>query len=299
MQSALWIRRRAEALASADTRTLKRALYGETHIAFLPIDDPLDSRLDDFSNVPDAELVRRRGVFVAEGRLVVRRLITESAFVTRSVMLTDTARDGMTDLIASQPDVPAYVVPQAVMDSVAGFHIHRGCLALGEYPRPRPWEEIVEGAGVVLVLERIANPDNVGGIFRCAAAFGADAILLDSATSDPLYRKAIRTSMGAALVVPFARTEEWPTALDVLRARGFAVVALTPDPSAPALSAIVPGIANRPIAFVLGHEGDGLSGPARASCECHARIPVTSNVDSLNVATTAAIALYDLRRSRA
>lgn len=266
---------------------------------FLLIDDSLDSRLDDFRNVPDAELVRRRSIFVAEGRLVVRRLMTESTFVTRSVMLTDAAREGMTDLIDSGPDVPAYVVPQAVMDRVAGFHIHRGCLAIGEYPQPRPWEDITAGAHMVLVLERIANPDNVGGIFRCAAAFGADAVLLDPATTDPLYRKAIRTSMGAALVVPFARMQEWPTALNELRARGFAVTAMTPDPSAPALSAIARGFANRPVALVLGHEGDGLSGPALAACEFHARIPMTSSVDSLNVATTAAIALYDLRGSRA
>ena len=266
---------------------------------FLLVEDPLDSRLDDFRNVPDAELVRRRGIFVAEGRLVVRRLITESTFVTRSVILTDAAREAMADLIALRPDVPAYVVPQAVMDRVAGFHIHRGCLAIGEYPRPRPWQEVVAEARMILALERIANADNVGGIFRSAAAFGADAVLLDPATTDPLYRKAIRTSMGAALVVPFARTQEWLTALSELRARGFAVAAMTPNPSAPALSAIARGFANRPVALVLGHEGDGLSGPALAACEFHARIPVTSSVDSLNVATTAAIALYDLRASRA
>ena len=266
---------------------------------FLLVEDPLDSRLDDFRNVPDAELVRRRGIFVAEGRLVVRRLITESTFVTRSVMLTDAAREAMADLIALRPDVPAYVVPQAVMDRVAGFHIHRGCLAIGEYPRQRPWQEIVAEARMILALERIANPDNVGGIFRCAAAFAVDAVLLDADTTDPLYRKAIRTSMGAALVVPFARTERWPAALGELRARGFAVVAMTPAPSAPALDVTATAIADRPVALVLGHEGDGLSGPALAACEFHARIPVTSNVDSLNVAAAAAIALYDLRGSRA
>ena len=263
---------------------------------FLLIEDPLDSRLDAFRNVPDAELVRRRGIFVAEGRLVVRRLMTDSALVTRSVMLTDTAREAMTDLLDLRPEVPAFVVPQAVMDSVAGFHIHRGCLAIGEYPQPRPWQDIVANARMLLVLERIANPDNVGGIFRSAAAFGADAVLLDPATTDPLYRKAIRTSMGAALVVPFARIEKWPAALVELRALGFAVVATTPEPSKPALSAIASGLANRRVALVLGHEGDGLSDQALASCEFHARIPVTSNVDSLNVATAAAIALYECGR---
>ena len=251
-------------------------------------------RLDDFRNVPDAELVRRRGIFVAEGRLVVRRLMTESTFVTRSVMLTEAACEGMMDLFESRPEVPAYVVPQAVMDSVAGFHVHRGCLAVGEYPGPRPWADIVAEHLTVLALERIANPDNVGGIFRCAAAFTAGAVLFDEATTDPLYRKAIRTSMGASLVVPFARVERWPDVLDELGARGFAVVAMTPAPSAPALHETAIAIAGRPVALVLGHEGDGLSASALAACEFHARIPMTSDVDSLNVATTAAIALYEL-----
>jgi tRNA G18 (ribose-2'-O)-methylase SpoU len=268
-------------------------------VHFLLIEDPLDTRLDDFRNVPDAELVRRRGIFVAEGRLVVHRLLSESTFVTRSVMLTDAAREAMTDLAAVQPHVPAYVVPQAVMDSIAGFHVHRGCLAIGEHPQPRPWQDIVAGAGVVLVLERVANPDNVGGIFRSAAAFGADAVLLDPATTDPLYRKAIRTSMGAALVVPFARTEEWPAALVALRALGFMVVAMTPAPSAPALPALAANLTGRPVALVLGHEGEGLSRAALDACEFRARIPVTSSVDSLNVAAAAAIALYECANRRA
>jgi tRNA G18 (ribose-2'-O)-methylase SpoU len=263
---------------------------------FLLIENPLDPRLDDFRNVPDAELIRRRGIFVAEGRLVVRRLLTESPLVTRAVMLTDTARESMQDIIASRPDLPVHIVPQNVMDSVAGFRIHRGCLAIGEYPRPRPWQQIITLARTVLVLERIANADNVGGIFRCAAAFGADALLLDPVTTDPLYRKAIRTSMGAALVVPFARAEPWPAALGALRTGGFLVVAMTPAPSAPALSAIVKTAAERRVALVFGHEGDGLSEAALAACEYHARIPVTSKVDSLNVAAAAAIALYDLTR---
>jgi tRNA G18 (ribose-2'-O)-methylase SpoU len=254
--------------------------------------DPTDPRLDVFRNIPDAELIRRRGVFVAEGRRVVERLLTESPFVARALMLTETARESMADLVASRPDVPAYVVSQAVMDIVAGFHIHRGCLALGEYPQPRPWPEVIAGARTVLVLERIANPDNVGGIFRSAAAFAADAVLLDGATTDPLYRKAIRTSMGATLAVPFARAEPWPAALDGLRARGVATVAMTPAASALALNAVVEAVGERPVALVLGHEGDGLSGPALAVCEFHARIPVASRVDSLNVAAAAAIALF-------
>ena len=227
---------------------------------------------------------------------MVRRLLTESTLVARSVMLTDTARESMMDVIALRPDVPVYVVPDTVMDGVAGFRVHRGCLAIGEYPSARSWQDVIVVARTVVVLERIANADNVGGIFRCAAAFGVDAVLLDSDTTDPLYRKAIRTSMGAALVVPFARAEHWPAALGELRARGFAVVAMTPAHSAPELNTTATAVADRPIALVLGHEGDGLSGPALAACEFHARIRVTSTVDSLNVAAAAAIALYECRR---
>ena len=209
-------------------------------------------------------------------------------------MLTDAAREGMTDLIDSGPDVPAYVVPQAVMDSVTGFHIHRGCLAIGEYPRPRPWEDIAAGARMVLVLERIANPDNVGGIFRCAAAFGADAVLLDPATTDPLYRKAIRTSMGAALMIPFAEAEPWPAMLGELAAEGWAVVALTPAVDAMPLREFSSATRPQRVAFVLGHEGDGLTEGALAACEYRVRIPIRPSVDSLNIATAAAIALYEL-----
>ncbi len=260
------------------------------------VDDPTDPRLDDFRNVPDPELIRRRGIFVAEGRFVVERLLTKSPLVARALMLTEPARESMMEVIAARTDVPTYVVPQPVMDSVVGFHIHRGCLAIGEYPRPRPWQEVVAGARTVLVLERIANADNVGGLFRSAAAFGADSMLLDRATTDPLYRKAIRTSMGAALVVPFARLEPWPAALGELRARGFAVVGLTPAPSAPTIRETARAIGDRPVALVLGHEHEGLSAHALAVCESCARIAVTSKVDSLNVATAAAIALYECRR---
>jgi tRNA G18 (ribose-2'-O)-methylase SpoU len=197
------------------------------------------------------------------------------------------------------------VVPQSVMTSITGFHLHRGCLALGERPRPVPWQDIITGVTqipkpnaqrpiVVVVLERVANADNVGGVFRNAAALGADAVLLDSVSTDPLYRKAIRTSMGAALLVPFARAEPWPGVLHDLRERGFAVIAMTPARSAPTLRETVEGIAGRRAAIVLGHEGEGLTRTALDACEYHARIPITGGIDSLNVAAAAAVALYEL-----
>ena len=278
-------------------------------MSFVTIDDPGDARLDDYRNIPDGDLVARRGMFVAEGRLVVSRLLTERPLAARSVMVTEAARASLADVFAARPDVPVYVVPQGVVDGVAGLHIHRGCLAIGKRPPDRPWQEIFrlapEAARTVVVLERVANADNVGGVFRNAAAFGVDAVLLDPASTDPLYRKAIRTSMGAALRVPFARAEPWPEALHELRRMGFVLLALTPAADASPLRECTlrlrsgqVGVADRPVALVLGHEGDGLSDGALEACELRARIPMAAGFDSVNVASAAAIALYEILARR-
>ena len=280
-------------------------------MALALIDDPADPRLIDYRNIPDAELVQQRGIFVAEGRLVVGRLLTDSPLTARSVLVTEPARASLADVLATRPHLPVYVVPPSVMTHITGFDIHRGCLAIGERPQERRWEDIVSSPTtqtphpksqppdprVIVVLERIANADNVGGVFRNAAAFGAGAVLLDAVTTDPLYRKAIRTSMGATLLVPFARAEPWPAVLRALGERGFATVALTPASAAATIRTTVGAIAGRPVALVLGHEGEGLSRAALDACEHRARIPTASNVDSLNVAAAAAIALYEFRRA--
>jgi tRNA G18 (ribose-2'-O)-methylase SpoU len=192
------------------------------------------------------------------------------------------------------------------MNTIAGFNIHRGCLAIGERPSPTRWQDLggelptsnSQLPKVFVALERVANADNVGGVFRSASAFGAAAVLLDPATTDPLYRKAIRTSMGATFQVPFARAEPWPAALTELRNRGVAVIAMTPAPAARPLDQAIAAVGRRPAAIVLGHEGDGLTAEATSACELHARIPISSAVDSLNVATAAAIALYEFARIR-
>jgi tRNA G18 (ribose-2'-O)-methylase SpoU len=264
-----------------------------------------DPRLADYRGVSDADLAARQGIFIAEGRLVVRRLLTSSIFATRSVLVTEAAFASLADTLARRSGVPVLLVRQNVMNAIAGFDIHRGCLAIGERPEPARWQDVAtqlptpdsQGPNIVAVLERVANPDNVGGVFRSAAAFGAGAVLLDPSTVDPLYRKAIRTSMGAALQVPFARAEPWPGALTELRQMGFAVVAMTPAPGAPPLHQCIDAVNGRPIAIVLGHEGEGLTADALAACEFQARIPMSREVDSLNVATAAAIALYEFRRT--
>jgi tRNA G18 (ribose-2'-O)-methylase SpoU len=263
------------------------------------VQSPLDPRLDDYRNVSDAELLQVRGSFVAEGRLVVRRLLTESALTTRSAMVTEAALGALADVLAASPDLPIYVVPQGVMNAVTGFNIHRGCLAIGARPAMRAWHEVAVGGRTVLVLERISNADNVGGLFRNAAAFGADAVLLDGETTDPLYRKAIRTSMGASLVVPWARVHACVDTLVELKAHGVVTLGLTPSGSASEVRSALADVAGRPLAIVLGHEGEGLTGGALDACELRARIPTTARVDSLNVATAAAVALYERSRSLA
>jgi tRNA G18 (ribose-2'-O)-methylase SpoU len=263
---------------------------------FLLVSNPTDPRLCDFRNVPDPELLRERGIFVAEGRLVVRRLLTESSYATRSVMVTEPAHAALADVLDARADLPVYVVSPAVMKEVSGFNIHRGCLAIGERPHPLPWQQAVAGARTVVLLERVANADNIGGIFRNAAAFGAGAVLLDEASADPLYRKAIRTSMAAALVVRFARVASVPSVLRELRAAGFATVALTPAASASTIRSTIDALGARPVVVALGHEGEGLTPAALEACEFHARVPILSSVDSLNVAAAAAISLYECRR---
>ena len=257
----------------------------------MPINDPDDPRIGDYRNVPDPALLEERRLFVAEGRYVVRRLLAANGWVTRSLMVTAAA------LAALGKDVDGgaltiFLVPQAVMNTVTGFNIHRGCLAIGERPAPPDWHALADGARRMVVLERVANADNVGGIFRNARAFGADAILLGPDCADPLYRKAIRTSMAATLAVPFALAAPWPSALRELRAAGVTVIGLSPCTSAPSIREAV--AAGARTAIVAGHEGDGLTPETLAACDTVARIPMAPGIDSLNVATAVGIALYEM-----
>lgn len=261
------------------------------------IDDPMDQRLADYRNVPDGELLAARGLFVAEGRRTVLRLLTESVFTACSVLLTPSAHAALRHVTDTRDDLPVYLVPQRLMNDIVGFNIHRGCLALGARPAAAAWRSLAAGARRLVVLEQVGDADNVGAIFRTGAAFGIDAVLLGPRCADPLYRKAIRTSMAAALTLPFARVDEWPDAMHILRRDGISLVGLTPDRSAAPIADAAARIAGRRFAAVFGHEGDGLTDAALEACEHRARIPMARSVDSLNVAAAAAIALYLFTRS--
>ena len=261
-----------------------------------PIESLDDPRLDDYRNVSDPELLARGDIFMAEGRLVVARLLQQTRIPVRSLLLTSTARAALQPIVQARPDVPLFEVSQTVMNAITGFNIHRGCLAVGVRPDPVDATALAESARRLVVVERIANADNVGSIFRNAAALDGDGIVLDHASTDPLYRKALRTSMGAALRVPYARVRDLDATLTDLKARGWTLLALTPSPDAPPLGAVVPALQGR-VAVLAGHEGEGLLPATMALCTARARIPMTSGVDSLNVAAATAIALYELQRA--
>ncbi len=255
----------------------------------IAIDSAGDPRVADYLRVREADQVKRRGVFIAEGAEVVRTLVRYGRFNTRSILLADKRVAAMQDVLQELGDeIPIYVAPQPIMDQVAGFPIHRGCLAAGE----RGPEETVAAlldrlpaARTAVVLEGIANHDNVGGVFRNALALGAELVLLDPTCADPLYRKAIRVSMGAVLRVPFARGGSLAPELS---ARGFGCFALTPGDARPIGAVDWPARA----ALFLGAEGAGLSAATLAACDQRVRIPMAPGVDSLNVAAASAIALF-------
>jgi tRNA G18 (ribose-2'-O)-methylase SpoU len=196
--------------------------------------------------------------------------------------------------------VPIYLAPPEVIEAVGGFNFHRGCLALAERPAAGDAARILAAAAPgrpIVVVEGVAQADNVGSIFRNAHAFGAAGVLLDPATVDPLYRKALRTAMGATLVVPWARLERWPGAFDTLRAAGGVVAALTPKPPAIELDAFAEAHRGRRVAILVGSEGTGLGGGALAAADVRVRIAMAPGADSVNVATATGIALHALARA--
>ena len=269
----------------------------------IPIDTPDDPRLADFSAVPDPTLLRERHQFVAEGRFAIETLLRARRFSVRALLLTQSTHRALAgELAAAQTaDIDVYVASAAHF-KIGGYDFHRGYLALADRPDAiTPSALIAEAAPgrPLLALERIGNPDNIGGIFRNAAAFGAAGVLLSPGCGDPFYRKAVRTSIGATLRVPFATSAEWPGDVRRLRAGGYTIVALTPEPQATALSDVVEsGCLRAPVALLLGAEGDGLSAGAVAEADLRVRITIDPSVDSLNVATASGIALHHLAVGR-
>jgi len=260
---------------------------GEQVIA---VDDPHDPRLSDYVGLSDPQLRRRveaeRGFFIAESPLVVKALV-RSGRTVRSVLVTPAQHDTIAGSLA-ELDAPVYVAGPDVLRAVVGFDLHRGAVASADrWPLPAV-SSLLDGASRVAVVQKLGDHENLGGVFRNAAAFGIDAVLLDAECADPLYRRCVRVSIGHVLTVPWTRLES----LDDLRRAGFTLLALTPDPGARPLDSV-----EWPARYALlvGSEGPGLSPEWLASADANIRIPMRPPVDSLNVATAAAIAFYASR----
>jgi tRNA G18 (ribose-2'-O)-methylase SpoU len=261
-----------------------------------PIQDPADPRLDDYRDLAAAD--RRpdrpggRGLVIAEGVLVVRRLV-DSPYPVRS-LLGVPRRLAELDADLADLAVPAFVTDPHTMATVVGFHLNRGVLAVAGRATAPDLDLLLRTARVLAVLEAVNDHENLGALFRNAAALGVDAVLLGPRCADPLYRRSVRVSMGHVLRVPFAELPgPWPDSLNRLRAHGFRVAALTPRPDAVALTGTAVG--SERVALLLGAEGPGLSEEALAAADVRVRIPMTSGVDSLNVATAAAVAFHAVR----
>jgi tRNA G18 (ribose-2'-O)-methylase SpoU len=256
-----------------------------------------DAEFAAYSDVGDPQALKRKGLFVVEGRLTVERLLDERRFEVESIAATPAAADALAPLLARHPQVPIHVCEPSALEEVTGYDFHRGCLALARRPAtPIPIAAFAT-ASRLIALEAVGNPDNVGGLFRVALALGAGGVLLDPASADPLYRKAIRTSMAASLRVPFTRVEPWPSALDTLKGRGFQVIALTPDPAAPSIDDYLVEPGGRLI-LALGSEGAGLQSESMRYADARLRIPIDPRADSLNIVVAAAMALNALRPRR-
>jgi len=263
-----------------------------------------DPRLDPFRAVADPVRIRREGRFVAEGRHLVRELLLHGGYEVEGLLLSHAAHEALREDLEGRAGDAFVVEGRAELERVTGYRFHQGCLALARLPARRGLDDLprlaAPGARLVVGLEGVTDPDNVGAIFRTARAFAADAVLLSPGCAHPLYRKALRTSMAAALHLPFAWPDPWEDGLARLSHAGYSVLALTPASDATPLDAALADLA--PAArtlLLLGSEERGLAATTLAAADVRVRIPTEAAVDSLNVAAAAAVALHALHAGRA
>ena len=261
----------------------------------ITIEDPQDPRLRDFVALTDVELRRRRepeeGLFIAEGEKVIRRA-RQSGYRMRSMLLSSKWIDVMRDVIDEVP-APVYAVAPELAEQVTGYHVHRGAIAsMQRKPLPEVDDLLLTGRRIA-VLEGLTDHANIGAVYRSAAALGVDALLLSPDCADPLYRRAVKVSMGAVFTVPYAVLESWPQDLEKVRRAGYDILALTPHHDAVPLAEVSEERLRR-CAVMLGSEGHGLSPEALRAADEWVRIPMSHGIDSLNIAAAAAISFYAL-----
>lgn len=267
-------------------------------VEVIDVSDSADLRLDDFRDLNSVDrrpdLPGGKALVIAEGVLVVQRMLV-SRFVPRALLGTDRR---LTELRADLEGigVPFYRASAEVMAEAVGFHLNRGVLASASRAPALSVPEVLEGARTVAVLEGVNDHENLGSVFRNAAGLGVDAVIFGSGCADPLYRRAVRVSMGHALLVPFAKADHWPGDLELLRQRGFRLLAMTPDPAARTLAEAMSDLAEQRVAILVGAEGPGLKEHTMQTSDVRVRIPMSRGTDSLNVATAAALAFYERDR---
>lgn len=261
----------------------------------IDITDPDDPRVADFRDLNSVDrrpdLPSGKGLVIAEGVLVVQRMLA-SRFAPHALLGTDRRLSELASDLAGV-DVPFYRASAEVMAAVVGFHLNRGVLAAARRTPELGVDRVIAGARTVAVLEGVNDHENLGSIFRNAAGLGVDAVMFGAGCADPLYRRAVRVSMGHALLVPFARAVRWPHDLKILQDTGFLLLAMTPERSAGALSETMSGLAERKVAVLVGAEGPGLTETVLRRSDVRVRIPMARGTDSLNVATAAALAFYE------
>ncbi|MEC5149663.1 RNA methyltransferase [Cryobacterium sp. GrIS_2_6] len=253
--------------------------------------------LADYSQLTDVALRRKSepagGLYIAESTKVIARAL-DAGHRPRSVLLQEQWLPDALELLADWPDVPLYVGAASVLEELTGYNLHRGALAAMHRPVLAPVSDLIRGARRIVILENIVDHTNVGAIFRSVAGLGADAVLITPRCADPLYRRSVRVSMGTVLQVPWTRLPEWDEAVPLLHEAGFHLAALALADNAVSLDDFAIDPPER-LAIVLGAEGDGLSRQALSVADTVVTIPMLHGVDSLNVASASAVALYALR----
>lgn len=259
------------------------------------VDDPADPALNDYVGLRDAQLRRRleqsEGIFIAEGEKIIRRA-AEAGCRPRSFLLQQRWLPSLADVLDQWDDVTVHVASSALVEEVSGFHVHRGALAAFERPEPRAWADVLSGDRI-MVCQDIVDHTNMGSIMRVAAALDWDAVVISRGAADPLYRRAIKASMGASLQLPWRRMDNDEADLRRIADAGFQIVATTLDDAAVSLEDLAPG---ERVALLLGTEGHGLTSGWVEAAHLGVRIPMAAGIDSLNVATAAAICGWELRR---
>jgi len=268
-----------------------------------PVEALDDPRVAAYRDLREGRMLEEQGCFVAESRHVVRRLLASGRFPVRSLFVTPAALADLKGSLAQVAEPPPILLAEhALLCEVAGYHVHQGCLALAERGHEPTLAELARvaaaGHGLLVGLEQLTDPANVGSVFRNALAFGSDGVLLAPGGAHPLFRKSVRVSMAATLALPFARAEPWPDALGKLRAEGFRVLACVAQQGAHDLRDFGRSLPfPERVLLLFGSEGTGLTPAVRAAADGEITVPIAADVDSLNVATASAIVLHHFARN--